>query len=494
MRSWRVWLTLVLLSVLSLVMVAAPLAPEHGVNTADLDRSCAPCTDFNQFANGGWMAKNPIPPAYPRWGVMDEVTDHNREVLHQILEDAAKDTAAPRGSSEQKIGDYYGSCMDTAKIDSEDLKPLQPELDRIQKIANVSDLEAEISHLQSIGVGAFFDVGSMQDFKDSSQVTGGVDQGGLGMPDRDYYTRDDPKSKEQRAEYLKHVSKMFELMGDPAATAATEAQTVMDLETQLAKASQTRVEQRDPKNIYHRMPQSALKALAPSFPWEDYFTAVSLAGKGDVNVTAPGFFKEMGQMISVQPISNWKVYIRWHLINAAAPSLSTPFVDEDFHFKGMILTGAKEILPRWKRCVQSTDRALGEALGQVYVKKAFPPEAKTRALAMVKNLEAALADDIKTLPWMSEATRKQALIKLAAINNKIGYPDKWRDYSALDVDRGPYVENVFRAETFEFRFLSRNCGSIPAPEAGPRYDKGRFPWHRRCENRKNVWSPHEVCC
>jgi len=450
MRSWKVWLALVWLSLVSLVMTAAPLEPQHGVNTADLDRSCAPCKDFNQFANGGWMAKNPIPPAYPSWGVGNEVNERNRNVLHQILEDAAKNTMAVRGSSEQKIGDYYGSCMDTAKIDSRGLKPLRREFRRIRHIKNISNLEAEIAHLQSIGVGAFFGVDSTQDFKDSTQVTGEVDQGGLGMPDRDYYTRQDPKSKEQRAEYQKHVSKMFELMGDPAATAATEAQTVMDLETQLAKASQTRVERREPKNVYHRMPQAEVRTLAPNFPWEDYFTAVGLKGKGDVNVTAPDFFKEMGQMVSAQPISNWKVYLRWHLINAAAPSLSTPFVDEDFHFKGMIMTGTKEILPRWKRCVRSTDRALGEALGQVYVKKAFPPEAKTRALAMVKNLEAALADDIRQLPWMSEATRKQALIKLAAINNKIGYPDKWRDYSALDVARRPYVENVFRAAQFEF--------------------------------------------
>jgi len=450
MRYWKVWLALVMLSVASLVIVAAPLDPPHGFSAANLDRSCAPCTDFNQFANGGWLAKNPIPPAYPSWGVANEVNERNREILHQILEDAAKNTTAPHGSSEQKIGDYYGTCMDTTKIDSEGLKPIQPELDRIQQIASVDALEAEIAHLQSIGVGAFFGVDSTQDFKDSTQVTGEVDQSGLGMPDRDYYTRDDPKSKEQRAEYLKHVAKMFELMGDPATTAATEAQTVMDLETQLAKASQTRVERRDPKNVYHRMPQSGLKTLAPSFPWEDYFTAVGLAGKGDVNVTAPDFFKEIGQMISTQPISNWKIYLRWHLINEAAPSLSTPFVDENFHFNGFILTGTKEILPRWKRCVRNTDRALGEALGQAYVKKAFPPEAKARALTMVKNLEAALADEIRQLPWMSEATRQQALIKLAAITNKIGYPDKWRDYSALDIARGPYVENVLRAATFEF--------------------------------------------
>jgi predicted metalloendopeptidase len=431
-------------------MVAGPLAPEHGVNTANLDRTCAPCKDFNQFANGGWEAKNPIPAAYPSWGVDNEVSERNRNILHEILEDAAKNTSAPHGSSEQKIGDYYGSCMDTAKIESEGLKPLQPEFDRIQQIADVSSLEGEIVHLQQIGVDAFFDVDSTQDFKDSTQVTGEVDQGGLGLPDRDYYTRDDPKSKEQRAEYQKHVTKMFALMGDPTATAETEAQTVMDLETQLAKASQTKVARREPKNVYHRMPQSGLKTLAPNFPWEDYFTAVGMAGKGDVNVTAPDFFKEMGQLISAQPISQWKTYLRWHLINSTARTLSTPFVDEDFHFKGTILTGTKEILPRWKRCVSSTDRALGEALGQVYVKKAFPPEAKTRALAMVKNLEAALGDDIRQLPWMSEATRQQALIKLGAITNKIGYPEKWRDYSALDVTRGPYVENTFRAARFEF--------------------------------------------
>ncbi len=303
MRSWKVWLGLVLLSVLSLVMVAAPLEPEHGFNTANLDRTCAPCTDFNQFANGGWMAKNPIPAAYPSWGVFNEVAERNREILHQILEDAAKDPAAARGSSEQKVGDYYGSCKDTSKIDSEGLEPLQPELDRIRQIANTTDLEAEIAHLQSMGVDAFFGVDSTQDFKDSTQVTGEVDQGGLGLPDRDYYTREDPKSQEQRAEYQKHVTKMFELMGDATATAEAEAQTVLDLETQLAKASQTQVERREPKNVYHRMPQSGLKTLAPNFPWEDYFTAVGMAGKGDVNVTAPDFFKEMGQLISAQPIS-----------------------------------------------------------------------------------------------------------------------------------------------------------------------------------------------
>jgi putative endopeptidase len=396
------------------------------------------------------MAKNPIPPAYPSWGVANEVNERNRNILHEILEDAAKNTMAIRGSSEQKVGDYYGSCMDTAKIDSEGLTPLRPELERINAVSTVANLEAEIVHLQENGVNVFFGVDSTQDFKDSTQVTGEVDQGGLGLPDRDYYTREDPKSKEQRAEYQKHVTKMFELMGDPETTAGTEAQTVMDIETQLAKVSQTEVERRDPQNVYHRMPQSSLKTLAPDFPWENYFTAVGLAGKGDINVTAPDFFRGMDKTIVAVPMDNWKIYLRWHLINSAAPALSSPFVDEDFHFKGMVLMGTKEILPRWKRCVRSTDNALGEALGQVYVKKAFPPEAKARALAMVKNLEAALADDIKTLPWMSEATRQQALAKLNAITNKIGYPDKWRDYSAFVVRRGPYIDNVSGAARFEF--------------------------------------------
>ena len=458
MRLLKVWLVLALLSLVSLVMVASPLDSGHGFNLGNLDRTCAPCTDFNTFANGGWMAKNPIPAAYPSWGVDDEVNERNREILHQILEDAAKNHAAAKGSNLQKVGDYYGTCMDTAKIESDGIKPLKPELDRIAKIASTANLEAEIGRLQEMGVHAFFEVDSTQDFKNSTEVTGEIDQGGLGLPDRDYYTRDDAKSAEQRAAYLKHVKRMFELMGDPSAKAATEAQTVMALETELAKASQTNVQRRDPQAVYHRMPQENLKTLAPNFPWPDYFTAVGLAGKGDVNVTAPDFFKEFGAVLGAQAIPQWKVYLRWQLIHATAHNLSAPFVDEDFHFRGTVLTGTKENLPRWKRCVSYTDHALGEALGQAYVEKTFPPEAKARALEMVKNLEAALADDIRQLPWMSEATRKQALIKLEAITNKIGYPDKWRDYSALEIERVPYVENAWRANRFEFHRVMAKVG------------------------------------
>jgi len=432
---------------------------ENGFDLRNLDKSVAACTDFYQYADGGWMAKHPIPAAYPNWGTFNQLQERNRDILHQILEDA-KDAKAPQGSNDQKIGDFYGSCMDEKGIEDAGMTPLQPEIERIEKIDSLKDLESEVAGLQGHGVRALFDVGSTQDFKNSSQVIGDLDQGGLGLPDRDYYTREDEKSKQVRAEYAKHVARMFELMGDDTTQSAAEAKTVMGIETQLAKASLTRVQRRDPQAIYHPMSPAAIKTLAPDFSWDDYFATNALLGKGDLNVDAPDFFKAMGGLLKSVPISDWKTYLRWHLINAAAPALSSKFVDEDFHFKGAVLTGTTQNLERWKRCVRSTDRGLGEALGEAYVKKAFPPEAKAHALEMVHNLESALREDISTLSWMGPETRKQALIKLAAIRNKIGYPDKWRDYSALKIDRGPYVENLFRADRFEF---NRDLAKIGKP-------------------------------
>jgi predicted metalloendopeptidase len=433
---------------------------DNGFDLGNLDHSVAACTDFYQYADGGWMAKNPIPAAYPTWGTLNQLQEKNREVLHQILDHAAKHADAPQGSNEQKIGDFYGSCMDERGIEAAGLTPLQPELDRIDKIYGQKGLEGEVSRLQGYGVSALFEVDSTQDFKNSSLVIGEIDQGGLGLPDRDYYTREDDKSKQVRAEYVKHVARMFELMGDDPAQSAAEAKTVMSIESQLAQASQTNVERRDPQAVYHPMSPGAIETLAPDFSWDDYFAANALAGKDDLNVTAPDFFREMEKLLTSVPISDWKTYLRWHLINEAAPALSSKFVDEDFHFKGTVLTGTKENLERWKRCVRATDKGLGEALGQAYVEKAFPPEAKAHALEMVHNLESALRDDISTLSWMSPETRKQALTKLAAIRNKIGYPDKWRDYSALKIERGPYVENLFRADRFEF---NRDLAKIGKP-------------------------------
>jgi len=432
----------------------------HGFDRASLDPNTAACTDFFQYANGGWMAANPIPGAYPSWGVANVLDEKNRALLREILDAAAKNTSAPKGSSEQKVGDYYATCMDEAKIEAEGLKPLAPEFDRVAKIKDVKTLQEEIEHLHSMGINALFASGSTQDFKNSAEVTADVDQGGLGLPDRDYYTKTDDKSTKIKDAYVTHVARMFELMGDDAAKAASESQTVLALETKLAAASMTRVARRDPANVYHRMTVAQMHDLAPGFDWPTYFQKIGVPPNTDVNVESPGFFKEMNQQLSSTPIADWQTYLRWHLINTTAVALSSKFVDEDFNFKGKILQGTKENQPRWKRCVAGTDRALGEALGEVYVKKAFPPAAKARALEMVRNLEAALKTDITTLSWMSDPTRKLAIVKLDAFLNKIGYPDKWRDYSSLKVDRSSYLNNRFNANAFGKR---RDLNKIGKP-------------------------------
>jgi putative endopeptidase len=446
-KNWRrTFVALVVLLAMSLATVLGQT--NHGYDRASLDPNTAACTDFYQYANGGWLAANPIPAAYPSWGVANVLNEKNRELLHQILEAAAKNTKAPKGSSEQKVGDYYATCMDEAKIEADGLKPLAPELDRIAKIKDQKALQDEIEHLHSIGLSVLFASGSTQDFKNSAEVTADIDQGGLGLPDRDYYTKTDDKSKKIKDAYVAHVAKMFELMGDDATKAASEAQTVLALETKLAEASMTRVERREPANLYHRMTMAQLHELAPGFDWALYFHELGVPAKTDVNVESPEFFKAMNQQLSSASMADWQTYLRWHLINANASGLSSQFVDEDFNFKGKTLQGIKENQPRWKRCVSNTDRVLGEALGEVYVKTAFPPAAKARALEMVRNLEAALKTDITTLSWMSEPTRKQAIVKLDAFLNKIGYPDKWRDYSSLQVDRASYTTNRFRAGAF----------------------------------------------
>jgi putative endopeptidase len=439
---------------------AATFGQSAHFDISGMDPKTSACTDFYQYANGGWLAANPIPAAFPAWGVANVLNEKNRDVLHDILEAAAKNVGSRKGSNEQKVGDYYAACMDETKIEAEGLKPLQAELDRVARINNQGTLQEEIGHLHSIGINALFNSGSTQDFKNSADVTAGIFQGGLGLPDRDYYTKTDEKSKGTRDEYIKHVARMFELMGDDAAKAASETQAVLALETKLAEASKTRVELRDNEKQYHRMPMAQMKDVAPTFDWLAYFQRIGLAAKADVNVAQPDFFKAMDGQLTATPIPDWQTYLRWKLIDTAAAGLSSKFVDEDFHFKGTILSGAKENLPRWKRCVAATDRALGEALGEVYVKKAFPPAAKARALTMVRNLEAALKSDISTLSWMGEATRKQAIIKLDAFLNKIGYPDKWRDYSTLSIDRTSFVANRLRVGQFNER---RDLAKIGKP-------------------------------
>jgi len=440
---------------------ANPSGPAaHGVELTIVDKSCKPCEDFYHYASGEWLAKNPVPAAYPSWGRFNELAERNRELLHQILETAAANTKATPGSNEQKIGDFYASCMDEKQINAEGAKPLDAEFARIGAIQSVAELEAEIARLQGMGVRALFNFGSTQDEKNSSQVIGSADQGGLGLPDRDYYTKADDRSKQIRRQYEEHVAKMLALAGDDGAKAATDAKAIVELETKLADASLTRVERRDPEKTYHKMSRSDLRTLTPNWSWENYFQEIGFTNIESVDVSAPKFFETMSQALQETPLETWRTYLRWHLVNSAAPYLSDPFVNEDFNFRGRVLQGTQELLPRWKRCVSATDRELGEALGQIYTQKYFPPQAKTRALEMVNHLIDALRDDLKTLPWMSPATRKQALAKLGTFARKIGYPDKWRDYSAYAVDRGPYALNQMRGAQFEFK---RDLNKIGKP-------------------------------
>ena len=432
----------------------------HGFDLANLDRSISPCDDFFHFAAGGWIKNNPIPPAYSRWGSFTILHNNNEDVLHGILEEASKDKNATAGSNWQKVGDFYASCMNESQIESAGLKPLDAEFKRIADVKDIVTLQAEIAGLQRTGVNAIFGFGSEPDFKNSAQMIAAVGQGGLGLPDRDYYTREEDKDKKLRDAYLQHVTNMFKLLGDDSAIAAAEAKTVMSIETLLANASMHRVDLRDPDKVYHKMPVAKLHEIAPNVSWDSFFKEVGAPAVNEINVGQPDFFSAVNAALTSISLADWKTYMRWHLVHSVAPALPAKFVEENFSFYGQTLEGQKEMLPRWRRCVEATDRQLGEALGQVYVQRAFPPEAKARALAMVKNLMAALRDDLSTLDWMGAATREQALKKLTAIQLKIGYPDKWRDYSGFRVDRGPYVENARRGNDFENAY---DVGKIGKP-------------------------------
>ncbi|MHB8610500.1 MAG: M13 family metallopeptidase [Candidatus Acidiferrales bacterium] len=437
-----------------------------GFDTANLDKTCKPCDDFYQFAMGGWMKSHPIPLAYSTWGSFSQLLDKNQQNLRQILEAAGKQQAAT-GSNEQKIGDFYASCIDTTAIDAAGTKPIDAELASIAAMKNRADLQAEAARLQEEGVGVLFRFSANQDAKDSSQVVGAAWQGGLGLPEREYYLKQDDKSKQLRDAYAKHVARMFELLGDSSDKAAAEAVAVLGIETHLAEASMKNTDLRDPNKTYHKMKLADLEIMTPDFNWGSYFKAVGHPGLKEINVGQPDFFKELDSQLTATPLADWKTYYRWHVLNSAAPALPEKFVAEEFDFRGKTLTGAKEIEPRWKRCTQATDRALGEALGQVYVQKYFPPEAKAHALVMVHNLISALHDDLQTLPWMSPETRAQATAKLEAFAVKIGYPDKWRDYSALKINRSSYLANQRRASEFDFqRRLSKIGEPVDRTEWG----------------------------
>ena len=436
---------------------AAPSGHEPALDVSSMDRSIDPCVDFFQYSCGGWIKKNPIPPDQSSWDTYSKMQDENRERLRGILETAAQ-TDSKRDAAAQKIGDYYASCMDEKAIDAKGAQPLQPELEKIGQLKSKKDLAEIAASMRSDGV--LFGFGSAQDYRDASQVIAEADQGGLGLPDRDYYLKEDAKSVELRKKYVAHVEKIFELLGDKPDVAETEAQTVLRIETALAKGSLTRVERRNPKNLDHKLTSAELEKISPDFAWTIFFTKVGLPSLSSLNVTSPNFFQAMNEEISKENLADWKVYLRWHLAHADAPYLSTPFVNENFAFYGKTLRGQLELQPRWKRCTQNVDNDLGEALGQVYVEKYFSPEAKQQALKMVKEIDAAMAQDIDSLSWMSKATKEQALVKLHGMANKIGYPDKWRDYSKLEIVRGDELGNVERSRKFEF---NRDLAKIGKP-------------------------------
>jgi len=428
----------------------APNASMVRFDVKAIDKAANPCQDFYQYACGNWLTRNPIPADQARWGRFQELDERNKQALRAILDTAAKPEPG-RDSVTRQIGDYYAACMDEKGIDARGLAPLQAEFDRIRQLSDKAQLAAEIAHLHRIGVASLFEFGSGQDFKDSTAVVAQLDQGGIGLPDRDYYLKDDRKSVELRQKYLAHVQRMFELAGRTPETAKAYAATVMRMETQLAKGSLDNVSRRDPEKIYHPMKKADVAALAPAFQWAEYYAGARAPDFQAIVVSSPEFFQAIDRQIRDTTLEDWRVYFGWHLLHSEAPLLPSVFVQENFEFYGRTLTGAAEMRPRWKRCVDFTDNQLGEALGKTYVEKTFGATGKERTLKMVHALEKALGEDIEKLPWMTAATKKGALIKLQAITNKIGYPDHWRDYSSVEIQRDDAIGNGFRADQFEFQ-------------------------------------------
>ena len=463
----RTGLLVLLLSSLlcSAQQTAAPSAKENtpspikAFSLDAMDRSANPCDDFYQYACGGWISKSQIPPDMGSWGRFTELREHNREILHQILEKAASQTTG-RSPVMQKIGDFYAACMDESKANALGVKPIEPELQRIAAIANPAQLMDEVARLHGLGVRAMFRFGQTPDYHDASMTIAGLDQGGLGLPNKDYYTKSDPKSVQTRERYQQHVAKMLQLLGDPAEKTAEEAKQVMDLENKLAAASLDPVAMRKPENRDHPMTRQAAAQMAPNLQLNKYFVDTGSPAFAKINVTNPEFFHAVNTLVEQVPLDTWKAYLRWHLAQTMAPYLSEPLVQEDFAFEGQYLGGAQQIQPRWKRCVALTDQQLGEALGQPYVDETFGAEGKQRTLKMVHAIEKAMGEDLQSLSWMTPETKKASAVKLAGVENKIGYPDHWRDYSKLSVTRDDLAGNVLNAHHFEYE---RNIDKIGKP-------------------------------
>jgi putative endopeptidase len=448
-----------LLVPLLLCATAARLgAQHHGLDPANLDTTCAPCQDFNRYANGGWLARTTLAPEYPVYGSFTELTERNNETLHRILDRLAQTPADPT-TTDGKLGAFYGSCMDSAQTEQAGARPLQPELDRIAAIRSTADLVRAIARLHRGGWDPVFNLAGLPDFKSSAMTIAVASQGGLGLPDRDYYVRGDSAARALRTAYLAYAGRGLELLGDAPAAADSEAGRILALETVLARASLTRVERRDPTANYHKLPLAAADSLTPHIAWAAFLRDAGAPPADALNVGQPRFFQTADSLLAAAPLADWRTYLRWHVVRHVAPWLSSPFVNASFEFQRAV-SGVKQQQPRWKRCTQATNFLLGDALGQAYVRETFTPEARRRALTMVENLIAVLDDRLHTLEWMGDSTRAQALVKLRAFRKKIGYPDKWRDYSKLTTDRGPFLGNAVRAEAFA---VARNLERIAKP-------------------------------
>jgi predicted metalloendopeptidase len=426
------------------------------VDPRNFDTTVKPQDDFYEYANGGWRKANPIPAAYSGWGVFNEINERNNTALHTILERASQ--AASPGFIEKLVGDFYASGMDEAAIEAAGLTPVQPELDRIAALSDLAQLPKVLGWLRSQGNSVGFGFSSEEDPSNSTMEIAAGWQGGLGLPDRDYYLRTDDKSKQLREQYVAHIAKMFELAGDSPANAQTQAEAVLKLETALAQGSRNRAALRDPLANFHKLSPGDLQELTPHFVWNDYFAALGLTSPETIDVGQPEFFVALDAQIAATPLADWKAYLRWQFLSSISGSISTPFVNEDFAFYGKTLSGTLELRERWKRILSSINGNVGEALGQLYVAECFPPASKVRALELVSNLRAVFRERLQTLEWMDAPTRAAALIKLDAFNVKIGYPDKWRDYTKLVIDRGPFVLNVLRAREFNSRYQLNKIG------------------------------------